>query len=615
MAAAASIALQAAEVAALAGEAKKARLYLGRANAWTEKLRAWETEESQRDWPTVHALGLFSRGRVLFRLCEQVGQSAKELLGEARDALEQAECFAIEHSVAVRGDLEIFLADIRWWQGRTLEKQGQITEAAELFRRAHSDAAMAHPRFAAEVASAAKVAEAGMYCLLGRVEESLEILGEVLADRRSGTSAREHATELRAMLLERVKPTIDWLASPEAQSITDSARGGALRDCVSEQLRPLLKWWTAWGGADDPAKEAPDSIFLDMWGRGGFARIAAAVRAKPHAVVVVDARSVEDVRRWACALCPLFETVIVVWKGPLGAGMVLAPAPLDLDEGDFGLHGYSLCLGDVFDRRGQEWTVGVAWANPVPHEVGAFLAGEARPLLAAGRLVVVPAPLVGCTQSAVGWTDTVLREGFLSGVIGVLGGSQSGSQAQQRVLDLSRVSLPYVDGVPMADLASVLDSTDEFLAPLRGLLFGALEGGHLQHERWQGIAALESDIQDACRQLRERLAGIAGQNGWRLCEAEAGISAASRGTEVAGREPVTDLLRSCTSGRQDLAPWIPYWRLQGAGGRLDWTCPLDNRSQPPDSPEVSNDTQTWIWPGTGGWLIPSIRRVFPPESG
>jgi hypothetical protein len=446
-----------------------------------------------------------------------------------------------------------------------------------------------------------------MFCLMGRIDRSLECLEAVLSDGRTGIGARQHATELRAMLLERVKPTLDWLTSPEARAIAEATMTGSLRQSVANQLKPLLAWWATWGETAGGETE-PHSVFLDMWGRGGLMRIAAAVRAKPHAAIAVDARSVDEIRRWARILCPLFDTVIVKWKGGLGAGMVLSAAPMDLEEGDFGLHGYMLCLGSVYTHGGVEWAPSLAWANPLPSEVGAFLAGEAQPLLAAGRLVVLPAPLVGCTQSAVGWTDTLLLEGFLRGVVNVVSGGSSG---EQRVLDLSRVSVPYIDAVPMENLDSVLNDTDEWLRPLRALLFRSLHDEGLRYEKWQAIAALENDIYEACQELRERLGSVARKRDWKLMEADGSVSAGENGSDEMGREPVTDLLRACTEGRRNLAPWIPYWRLQGMGGHLNWTCPLDNPSKPSDQPNVGKDVQTWIWPGTGGWLIPSARVLEP----
>lgn len=598
---AASIAQQLAEVAAYRGEMEKVHLYLGKADTWAEKVRA----ASDGNWPTVQAMGLFARGRAFFWLAERDRSTARGLLEDAYAALDKAERVAMDRQAVVRGDLEIFLADLRWWRGRTAEALGRIDEAARLFREVHSDAAMVHPRFAAEVGSEARVAEAGMLCLMGRVDESLQRVEAVLGDTRTGPAARAHATELREMLVERVKPLLEWLTSPDAQRIAEDATRRSVRESVAEQQRLLIGWWTAWG-EPEPSESNPQSVFLDMWGRGGFMRVAAAIRAKPHVAVAVDARSVEEIRRWARVLCPLFETVIVKWKGELGAGMVLAPAFLDLGEGDFGLHGYSLCLGSTLERRGKEWTVGMGWANLLPKEVGVFLAGEACGLIGAGRLLVLPAPLVGCTQSAVGWTDHMLLEAFLGGVVNVVGAGPLPSA--QRVLDLSRASVPYIDGVSMGDLGLVLNDTEEWLRPLRALLFRSLQGDDLRRERWQAIAALENDIQDACRELRERLGDVARTRNWTIMESDASVAAASCGGDQGGREPITDLLRACTTARRDLAPWIPYWRLQGMGGRLDWTCPLDNLSTPPHEPRGAREIHTWLYPGTGGWLIPTVAR-------
>jgi hypothetical protein len=169
----------------------------------------------------------------------------------------------------------------------------------------------------------------------------------------------------------------------------------------------------------------------------------------------------DEIGLWAKVFCPLFDTVVVKWKGEIGQGMVIAPMDIHYGgPGCFGGHGYSVTAGSrTTSPEGNEWTVAVVWANPLPQEVASFLATEALPLFQRGRLLVVGAPLVGCTQTAVGWTDHLLVDGLLGGVVNVVGAGESAAvrgAGSQRVLDLSVVSLPYIDGVPLSDLARVV---------------------------------------------------------------------------------------------------------------------------------------------------------------
>lgn len=610
---AASIALEGAELAADCGQPSKARRYLGTASGWLDRARTSPKEPADggASWATLRAVHLFGRGRIFFRLAVQDsagGAHAAGLLHEAMSALEEAEAVATEERLALRGDVEIFLADVRWWRARAAFEMHRWAQAAALARSVRSDAAMAHPQFSVEVGMHAWLLEAEALYHAGASRQAAEVVEALLADPRAGSTAGTQAKSLRRHLTARIQPLFDWTTSPDARAIAVAAKGMSLRDAVGMQLRPLVTWWDEW----TKAGQGPHSEFFDFWGRGGFSRVAAAIRARPNAAIAVDARSIDEIRRWARVFCPLFDTVVVKWKGDIAQGMVIVPMDLDYGgPGSYGGHGYTVTAGtEVKSPTGRDWTVALGWANPLPSEVASFLATEAVRLVASGRLLVVPAPLVGCTQTAVGWTDHLLVDGLLGGVVDVIGKERDTETiGGQRVLDLSKLSIPYVDGVPLAELADVLETMSEWLHPLRSLLFRSLLGEQLRHERWEAIRALESDFEDACRQLRERLTGIARQREWSVAEAPGSVSAASRGSDVVGREPVTDLLRAVTPVAQELTPWIPYWRLQNAGGRLDWTCPLDNPSRPSEKPTVPREIQTWIWPGTGGWTIPSAVRL------
>jgi len=185
---------------------------------------------------------------------------------------------------------------------------------------------------------------------------------------------------------------------------------------------------------------------------------------------------------------------------------------------------------------------------------------------------------------------------------------------------LAQVKLPFIDNISMSDLASVLDDTDRWTGPLRLHVMDALASGNLSHERWASITGLEQEIQDACRQLTEGLTTVVGGRNWRIAQVDGSIAAGSRGpTQPPAREPITGFLQSVTSDRRELAPWIPYWCLQDRGGYLNWTCPLDNRSTPPDRGmvarmaamriEKSPELHSWLYPGTAGWFFPTAMRV------
>lgn len=606
---AASIALEAAELAADCGGTREARLYLGKASSWLEHAKT-DRESIRRDasWPTLRALHLLGKGRTLYRLSGRVvsgDESVVEILREAMQALEEAETVVSADPTAVRGDVEIFLADVRWWRGRTAYEMNRWEEAATLFKKVRSNAAMAHPRFSLEVGMHAWLLEAEALYQGGHSREAAQVVDSLLEDPRAGSTVGPRASDFRQFLAARILPLFDWYTSTQARAIESTAKVTSLRHAVATELHPLVSWWAEWTRDG----ECPHSELFDFWGRGGFSRVAAAIRARPNAAIAVDARSIDEIRLWARAFCPLFDTVLVKWKGEIAEGMVTVP----IDRGwggeeAFGGHGYTVTSSLAKSPVGRDWAVALGWANPLPSELSTFLATEALKLVSTGRLLVIPAPLVGCTQTAVGWTDHLLVEIFLGGVVNVIGKQQSAESASgRRVLDLSRLSIPYIDDVPLVELADVLEEMSDWLHPLRSLLFRSMLNDDLRHERWDAIRALESDFADACNNLRERLARVARPRHWTVMEAPGSVSAATRGGEVVAHEPVTDLLRAIAPVGQELAPWIPYWRLRTAGGRLDWTCPLDNPSKPSETPSVPRELQTWIWPGTRGWGFASAR--------
>jgi len=605
-----NIALQIAELSAQLNDAKTARLYLGHAESW-----ATEGHKDAESAATARANVLFARGRTLARIADQTEPADETLYREAFDALQSARTFGHGHRLEIQGQVDLFLADVSWWLGRTAVNLGNLAKACEYLKEVRSDAAMANWHFRDEVVSRAWLLEAESLALSGCVAEAAGVASAFIADGRLSGKSKKRAREFARYLHERIEPLVDWFGSDAAKSIARDCAARGLRSAVAIQIAPLVAWWRDWHKPEGGA----ESELLDFWGRGGFSSVAAAVRMKPHAAIAVDATSVGQIRNWARVLCPLFDTVIVKWKGELGTGLVLVPQHEDYEGA--GGHGYAVTADHTSNN---EYAVSMSWANPIPREVTSFLAGEALALFSAGRLLVLPAPLVGCSQSAVGWTDNLLVEGLLGGVVDVARNTGTDANPSQRVLDLSRVKLPFIDNISMNDLATVLDDADRWTGPLRNQVMKVLASGDLNHERWASIAGLEQEIQGACRELTEGLAAVVSGRDWRVVHVDASIAAGSRGpAHVPARESITGLLQSVASGNRELAPWIPYWRLQDRGGFLNWTCPLDNQSTPPDRGTMAQmaamgvqkpaELHSWLYPGTPGWFFPTGFRL-PVES-
>src|SRR5262249_10940697 len=155
-----------------------------------------------------------------------------------------------------------------------------------------------------------------------------------------------------------------------------------------------------------------------------------------------------------------------------------------------------------------------------------------------------------------------------------------------------------------ADLARVLEETEEWVIPLRKVLLTSIQSEDLRWERWEKITAVEGDIRDACRILRERLGSLASRHGkgdWTVKDASGAFTAAeASGSAPRGHDPITDFLRSITVNHREIAPWVPFWRLEGCGGALNWTCPLNNRSKQQDAVPAGgqrdDQLHSWLYP-------------------
>ena len=192
---------------------------------------------------------------------------------------------------------------------------------------------------------------------------------------------------------EHVTSVTEWFDSKAAEDIRKivGSEPEGLRRVIANGMRPLVEWFREFPPKDG-AGHAYSELF-DIWGRGGFSRIVAAVRADPLNSISVDATCVADINLWARIFCPLYDTVIVNWKGPLDAGLAIVPMPDNLGPpGEFGGQGY-IRTSDVLDGK-DGWHAAIGWANFLPMEVSEFLATEALPLVKSGRLVLLPASLV-----------------------------------------------------------------------------------------------------------------------------------------------------------------------------------------------------------------------------
>jgi hypothetical protein len=607
----ASINLQTAEVLAEGGDNEAAESRLAIAYRWLDQVQ--ETADAHQ-WRQAQVVAAFTRARIQTTRASVMSPSTArtELLNEAHDDLMSARRLIADDPV-LKVSAELMMADIDIWIGRTLEQLLRHHEAAKAFGRAHADPVMRVTGYASDLGERAWLAQAQSLLLAGDSSGALTVVTDLLSGDIHSEGIREQATNLREYIDEVLLPLRSWLSSSDATDIAEQVAEGGINRVIAAINGQLLSVWDTWK-QDTPSAAVPLAEALDFWGRGGFARLAAAIQARPYAAVVVDARSVDEIRRLCRVLCPLFEVVVVKWKGELGSGLVIAPMPGSHGgSGSFGGHGYVIGRGEELRPNNEasqgRWYPATSWANPIPIDLAKFLAHEACGLMRTGRLVLLPAPLVGCAQHAVGWSDQLLVDGLLGGAVAATQLPPAGPVADsssQRVLDLASHTIPYIDGVSLNDLGSVLEDTEEWAAPFRAMLFRAMGDGGLRNENWSAVNALENEFRIAARTMAEGLTGVV-DGRWSVGTMTSSVSVASRGRLTPGdHDSVTDALRAVASPTAPTGPWVPYFRLTGLGGRLKWSSRLDNPSVP--SPTEGGCSHSWLYPGNAGGAYAVVRK-------
>lgn len=581
---------------------------------WTGKCLLWaaDTSKSSDELSTIDRCGLRidalrESGKAYLCLAQNAAEQKiltnelPTLLERAIDYLNQSYALIEENRRDLDTNVEVLLAETALRQGEAESLAGRTEIAAARYEAAHSPPAMAHAGYRRGNGAIAWLKEAEAKCFSGDPDGASSVLNAITTAPDIPGNIISQCDRLQDHLKYHVQPLSGWFVSEHANRIRAFAKKNGLRSAIAAQTKFLFDWHdTVWKGQNSlgPA--------YDFWGRGGFSRIVAAVKARPNSAILIDATCVSQICTAARMLCPLFETVLVLWKGTIlerGVSASPDPAPVADQFGDFfGGMGYIRCADSILITPG---------SNTLPDDLGLFMAGEARSLIESGRLVVLPAPFVGCTQTAIGWTDDMLGRMLLNGVLHVTCGSVASSekQPQFRSNDVMKMPIPFIDGVSMEDLALILEDSEDYLGSLRGLLASSFSSD-LGNERWGAIKTVEANFNEASRKLKEiyQNAKRPKTADWKISTISGVGGVSEPGNYRIGLDENTDRLRALCPQDSTVLPWIPLLRLENAGGYLDWSCELDNPTAPAAETPMGRIQQTWLYPGTGGPGMVVMRR-------
>ncbi len=305
--------------------------------------------------------------------------------------------------------------------------------------------------------------------------------------------------------LERVKDFPRFVGDSKNESPTDKEPILNLHQANALTIAPLIKWWE--DTTDDNNAAALD---FDYWGRGCFAQILQNLQAFPHSLnVTLEVRTVEDIRQ-ALRLWSLYaDFVLLLWKGPTQSGKFL-----HLVDGEyFGPWGagYILALGTEFkSKKGRHRFPAIGYASWLPEDVTKFLVTEAKPFLASGRFLLVPASGVGCVSPGYGVMEQLLTEA--ANCIPAI-------QHKQQT-DLEIGLLPYAMDIPLNILFDFVNEMQANLLHMRKLLLNKtahVKANGLQ----QSPKALEIEIADTLKRLRDQNTTLVSKRNLSAAEQEA----------------------------------------------------------------------------------------------
>lgn len=370
--------------------------------------------------------------------------------------------------------------------------------------------------------------------------EALDALSRLEGLGQKIQEIKERAPKLAEMNKKLRERIIEVATNDPLVSTARELKDASLEQANAQVVRPLLDLWN----------EVPEygSTSYDYWGRGNFARILRNAQTITGAFnVTLEIRTLDGLKQ-AIRLWALYaDMLLLIWKGPTEDGWVKGVLPATSKEP--GGHGYIAAAGTTLKKEGsgRPWYFCMAHASLLPVEVITFLMTEARPLLVAGRLIVVPATGVGCVHPGHGPLEQLLTESA-NAVAGLRGSEKSN--------EVPIGMMPYSPDAPFELLADIVQEQQNDLRKLRRLLIKRTrelapnEAGIIANKE------LALEIDDALRDLSDR------QN---VTARKHGVSSAKEPLNGGFCRFHSNGSRLLPSSRESISPFAPLLTLQNFG--------------------------------------------------
>jgi tetratricopeptide (TPR) repeat protein len=466
----------------------------------------------------------------------------------------------------------------------------------------------------------------------GKFEDSVACLESMEPDSLDDEGKRKFAEKFIKISLDRCREKMrvrDLLTKvidhecPLEWAQTQNAK--TIQEAHINVYSKLLEWMDVWPKAR--------CELLDFWGRGNFIRFLLNHQAIKQGqleeeafTLCVEVFTVDQARMACRILYPIVDCLVLIWKGPMEEGFAIVP-----QQGDYagpGGWGYLTAAGSIIKSEKEglgTWYPAMGWSRLLPKDIVDFVFVEARPLVERGRLILIPASLIGCEFQGHGYFEKLFINDLLNANPCMV--EVSGAQAY---ISGFQVVVPYFPQIPIADLAKLVDDHQDILLETRiaCLEWGSeirKECGELSdHKRQIIITRIKSAISRIKSTLHEISGKMPTKKPFDLADEQ--VNSLGIFAPTPNPPPLTE--GSVSSGlysaiQKDALPWYPLWQLQSnigghwklAGPKLPSPKQLETSSEMIKVISLLNGykpprTSThWLQLPERGWAKPTAIRI------
>jgi len=381
------------------------------------------------------------------------------------------------------------------------------------------------------------------------------------------------------------KQPLRWAQTEGASSLQEAHRW---------VLGILLDWWDGtMGGSPSPCG------VYSLWGEANYGRLLLNHRAFNKSAnrpfhLCVEIQSVIEARLACRMLIPLCDCLTLLWKGKMNPGNFMpVPVPFNFETP---IRGWKPRPSEYWNSGTRAYRTMLLPINilNLPYSIVKFYLNEARDLVASGRLLLVPGPMVGCIGT--GYKDT---EDMFCTVAGAEPIIRTGSFENER-LPLE-MAVPWFPSIPLRDLAKLCEDYDESLIELRQK---CLEwSGSIQNNKERALTKIRNEIALLSRDVGrtfQRLSEKGSKDSQLALDSAKGFGCQSNRNNIQSspiRCESNNRMNAFLESDLHEHMWFPFWSFEQRGLKMELggsLKPIDSASNVPRGAIVNGDIFHWL---------------------